>query len=233
MNLLKSSGTWLSGNFSGLLWLFPFNNFKFDPTTGKVKSMSGNEVRSAIVEVATLHFSKYGFHKTTMDEIARHLHKAKGVLYYYFRSKEELFNEVVKNELEQVKAELLKITRSTNDAPTIIRDYFLTRLKLLSTAVNYHETLKADFFEKYHFVKEVREDFSRFEQEQLSRILEKGNEEGFTEINNIPSTVNAVIMLLSSIELPLYLQNKYAEYEDIISELVNMIIGSMRSSRKN
>ena len=70
------------------------------------------EVKNLIVESATNFFSKFGFHKTTMDEIARHIHKAKGVLYYYFKSKEELFNEVLKQELSTVKTELNKIVNS-------------------------------------------------------------------------------------------------------------------------
>jgi AcrR family transcriptional regulator len=124
-------------------------------------------VKDLIVKSATIHFSKYGFHKTTMDEIARHIHKAKGVLYYYFRSKEDLFNEVLRQELEQVKTELSRITESNDDSLTKLKKYILSRLKLLNTAVNYHETLKADFFEKYDFVKGVRNDFTKFEYTQL------------------------------------------------------------------
>jgi AcrR family transcriptional regulator len=56
--------------------------------------MSDIEVKDSIVKSATIFFSKYGFYKTTVDEIAKHIHKAKGGIYYYFKSKEELFNEV-------------------------------------------------------------------------------------------------------------------------------------------
>jgi len=194
--------------------------------------MSDTEARHIIVESAALHFSRYGFHKTTMDEIARHIHKAKGLLYYYFRNKEELFKEVVKEELDTVKEALSKITDSDADALTIIKAYFLTRLKMMSTAVSYHETLKADFFEKYHFVKDVRDDFAAFEHEQLLKILNKGIAEGYLSIENVDSTVNAVAMLVSSIELPLYLQNKYVEYEKVIEDLVSMIINSLRTFKQ-
>ena len=194
--------------------------------------MSETDVKNSIVESATKFFSKYGFHKTTMDEIARHIHKAKGVLYYYFKSKEELFNEVLKQELNHVKTELSKITGSNEDSLTMLKKYLLARLKLLSAAVNYHETLKADFFEKYNFVKDVRDDFARFEYNQLYLIFKKGNSEGRLDIKNIKSTVNMVMMLLNSIELPLYLQNKYHEYEKTIDELVTMIINSLRSYKK-
>jgi AcrR family transcriptional regulator len=193
--------------------------------------MSGDSVKNLIVKSATLHFSKYGFHKTTMDEIARHIHKAKGVLYYYFRSKEELFREVLKQELDQVKTELLTIIGSEEDPLTILSKYFLTRLKLLSSSVNYHETLKADFFEKFEFVKDVRDDFSRFERTQLSAIMLKGKKEGYLVYKDVNTNVNVALMILNSIELPLYLQGKFAEYEDSIEELATMVFNSLRSGK--
>lgn len=194
--------------------------------------MKEADVRSLIIESATKHFSRYGFHKTTMDEIAKNIHKAKGVLYYYFKSKEELFKEVLKQELNLVKQELSIITNSGKDALTIIKQYFLSRLNLLYSAANYHETLKADFFEKYHFVKDVRADFAEFEYNQLKQIFEQGNKENCLDIKNIESTTSAVMMLLNSIELPLYLQNKYPEYENTIDEIVTIIINSLRSYKK-
>ncbi len=194
--------------------------------------MSEIDIKDLIVESATKYFSRYGFHKTTMDEIAKHIHKAKGILYYYFKSKEELFNEVLKQELNNVKTELSKITGSDVDSLTMIKKYFLTRLKLLSTAVNYHETLKADFFEQYHFVKDVRDDFAAFEYNQVNQMLKKSISEGHLDIKNRESTVNAVLMLIKSIELPLYLQNKYPEYESTIEEIVTMVINSLRSYKK-
>jgi len=194
-------------------------------------NMSEVDVRNIIIESATKYFSKYGFYKTTMDEIAKHIHKAKGVLYYYFKSKEELFNEVLKHELNNVKSELNKITSSNTDSLIMLEKYFLTRFKLLNEALNYHETLRADFFEKYHFVKNVRDDFSEFERKQISFIFKKGKKEGYLDFKNIPSHVNIIMMLLNSIEIPLCLQNKYIEYKDTIEELATMIIKSLKAQK--
>jgi len=194
--------------------------------------MSEIEVKCLIVESATKYFSKFGFYKTTMDEIAKHIHKAKGVLYYYFKSKEELFNEVLKQELNIVKTELNKIVNNDNDSLIILKEYMLTRLKLLNKAVNYHETLKADFFEKYHFVKDVREDFAEFERDQLTNILMKGKKQGYLNVKNINSTVNIIIMVINGIEIPLFLQNKYSDYKHTIDELATMIVNSLRTQRK-
>jgi AcrR family transcriptional regulator len=193
--------------------------------------MSETDVRNSIIESATKYFSKYGFHKTTMNEIAGHVHRAKGVLYYYFRSKEELFNEVLRQELGAVKEALLKIVQSDQDILVILRDYILTRYKLLSKAVNYHETLKADFFEKYYFVKDVRDDFDSFDRAQISAIIERGNKEGYLGVKNIASTLNIAMMIINSIEIPLFLQDKYDEYENTMDELILMLTNSLRSAR--
>lgn len=189
-------------------------------------------IKSLIVNSASKYFSKFGFHKTTMDEIAKHIHKAKGVLYYYFKGKEELFNEVLKQELNIVKIELRRIVDADSDSLSMLKEYILTRLKLLHKAVNYHETLKADFFEKYHFVKDVREDFAEFEKEQLSLILEKGKKEGYLDFKSIGSTINIFMMVINGIEIPLFLQDKYTEYESTIDEISSMIVNSLRTQKK-
>lgn len=194
--------------------------------------MAEVEIKSIIVNAATQFFSKFGFSKTTMSEIAKHTHKAKGLLYYYFNSKEELFNEVLKQELGKVKTELGKITVNEMDPLVMLKSYLLLRLKLLNKALTYHETLKADFFEKYHFVKNVRDDFNHFEREQLSIILGKGKTEGYLNITDITSSANIILMVLHGIELSLFLQDKYAEYEATLDELSTVLIGGLKFQKK-
>lgn len=195
--------------------------------------MAELEVKERIIESATKYFSKYGFHKTTMDEIAKNIHKAKGVLYYYFKSKEELFNEVLKKELGTLKEALLEIVHSNNNALTKLTDYIFTRFKLLNKAVNYHETLKADFFEKYHFVKDVREDFEKFEQVQLTAIIEKGKEEGYLDVKDVGPAVDVFMMIMQSVEIPFFLQEKYDLYENTLHDLINMIANSLKARSKS
>ena len=195
--------------------------------------MAELEVKERIIESATKYFSKYGFHKTTMDEIAKNIHKAKGVLYYYFKSKEELFNEVLKKELGTLKEALLEIVHSNNNALTKLTDYIFTRFKLLNKAVNYHETLKADFFEKYLFVKDVREDFEKFEQVQLTAIIEKGKEEGYLDVKDVGPAVDVFMMIMQSVEIPFFLQEKYDLYENTLHDLINMIASSLKARSKS
>ncbi len=185
-------------------------------------------VKDKIIESADEFFSHFGFYKTTMDEIARKIHKAKGVLYYYFRSKEDLYTEVVKRELQLVKNELTIIVNRDDDPVSILENYIKVRYRMLNDAPNYHETLKADFREKYGFVENVRADFDHFERAQLKKILDAGQKEGYFRLSNIDLTVDVIITISKSIEVPLYLQGKYTEYENIINEMISIIFNGLK-----
>lgn len=51
--------------------------------------------RENILKIAQDIFSKYGYKKTTLDDIANAVRKWKSSLYYYFKSKEDLFQAVI------------------------------------------------------------------------------------------------------------------------------------------
>ncbi|MEJ2594025.1 MAG: helix-turn-helix domain containing protein [bacterium] len=88
--------------------------------------------REKILKVAARIFGKYGFQKTTMDEIARTAHKAKGSIYYYFRSKEELFLAVVSKEMNELREALLEVAAEKSGATNMLRNYMLTRMSWMN-----------------------------------------------------------------------------------------------------
>ncbi|MFW6389223.1 MAG: TetR/AcrR family transcriptional regulator, partial [Marinilabiliaceae bacterium] len=58
--------------------------------------VSGQDtVRIAILKSARELFAKFGYRKTTMEDIAQALRKGKSSLYYYFKNKEEIFQAVI------------------------------------------------------------------------------------------------------------------------------------------
>jgi len=73
-----------------------------------------NQIRGKkqmILDLATRIFSRYGYAKTSLDEIAAEANIAKGTIYYYFPSKEELFIRVVEaqanNFVDEMRRNLL------------------------------------------------------------------------------------------------------------------------------
>jgi len=187
-------------------------------------------VKDKIVASASGFFIRFGFYKTTMDEIARKIHKAKGVLYYYFKSKEDLYAEVVRKELDLVKKELKKTVDAGDDPVTTLENYIKMRFELLNNAKNYHETLHADFRERYAFVEDVRRDFDNFERLQLNKIISEGEKRGYFRVSNLDRIVDVVMIIHKSVEIPLYLQNKYNEYKNIMDEMISLIFNGLKKT---
>lgn len=57
----------------------------------------GEERRRQLIEIATTRFAEKGYHQTSVAEIVEGLGVGKGVFYWYFSSKEELFRAILRD----------------------------------------------------------------------------------------------------------------------------------------
>jgi AcrR family transcriptional regulator len=63
----------------------------------------GTERREQVMDAALRLFAEQGYHGTTVGDICDTLGVGKGVFYWYFQSKEALFNELLKSTLLQLR----------------------------------------------------------------------------------------------------------------------------------
>ena len=187
--------------------------------------MKIDDTKDKILSVATRLFSRFGFHKTSMDEIAKIARKAKGSLYYHFASKEELFKEVVSKEIINLKYQLSAIVANKDlSASGKIKKYLIARMEILNNAANYHETLKADFFEHFHFIDDLRNELDEWEKENLKIIILHGVEtKEFEVVEDIDVLLDVFIMVLKGLEIPFFLQNKYQKYSPYFEGLMGIL----------
>ena len=74
--------------------------------------MSAVDLRERIKEVAVEHFNANGYHGTTIRNIARDVNCSLPMIYYYYKNKKELFDEIIKKEFFDIvekQASILKI----------------------------------------------------------------------------------------------------------------------------
>jgi AcrR family transcriptional regulator len=187
--------------------------------------MSIDNTKESILGVANKLFSRFGFHKTTMDEIAKIARKAKGSLYYHFASKEDLFREVVSIEMANLKNQLSFIVNNPDlNSSEKVKKYLVKRMEILNSAANYHETLKADFFEHFHFIDDLRIELDAWEKENLKKLILQGVETGeFAIIGDIDVLLDIFIMVIKGLEIPFFLQNKYAKYSPHFDGLIEIL----------
>ncbi len=188
-----------------------------------------DKTRDKILTVATKLFGRYGFNKTSMDEIAKIARKAKGSLYYHFHSKEILFTEVVKRELTNLQTQLNKISQNKEMlAGEKLKQYIIVRMDTIANAVNYNETVRADFFEHYDFIDDLRENIDNWEKNQLRIILEQGINEGvFKTPSDFDVALETIIMLLKGMELTYFLKDNPRKTNPPIEKVADILINGV------
>jgi AcrR family transcriptional regulator len=187
------------------------------------KIVDKEQMRQEILDASLNAFLKYGFHKTTMEKIAKEAGIAKGTLYLYFSSKEELTQGISKVHFSKLKARLVSY------------DYFTTLDELLNhiedaLLINEEETAFIPiFFEafapSFHtpaFIKEYKDFFNEialFYEHNFKALITKN------EINptlNPSALSRAFVSMLDGIVLHKgFFQIENKQYEAMVKESIS------------
>lgn len=175
---------------------------KLKPPT---KADSKNNMHEMILNVAQQTFEKFGFKKTTIDDIATALRKGKSSIYYYFASKEEIFKAVLDKEAEELKDQILLAINEVEDPKTKIRVYIEVRIEAIKKLGNLYDFQKSNYFSLEN-VEKLRAKYDNLEVEVLQEILDLGVSQGDFEIQNTQMTAISIMTIIKGLEIPILIE---------------------------
>jgi AcrR family transcriptional regulator len=158
--------------------------------------------RENILKIAQEIFSKYGYKKTTLDDIANAVRKGKSSLYYYFKSKEDLFQAVILKEVEILAKELDTVINRNTDPIDKLRDYVLTKLTTFRGLANFYNALENDVT-AIGFIEDIKHKYEQNEIRMIKRILIEGVRKNEFEIYDFNLAAIGITMAIKGLEMPL------------------------------
>lgn len=158
--------------------------------------------KEAILKIAREIFSKYGFKKTTLDDIANAVRKGKSSLYYYFKSKEDLFQAVIMKEVEILAHELEIVINRNTDPVDKLRDYILTKLATFRNLANFYHAIENDVT-AVGFIEDVKLRYEQDEIRLIKRILIEGVRKNEFEIYDFNLAAIGITTAIKGLEMPL------------------------------
>ncbi len=158
--------------------------------------------KESILKIAQEIFSKYGYKKTTLDDIANAVRKGKSSLYYYFKSKEDLFQAVIMKEVEVLAKELDKVVNRNTDPIDKLRDYMLTKINTFRNLANFYNALENDVT-AIGFIEDIKHRYEQDEIRLIKRILIEGVRKNEFEIYDFNLAAIGITMALKGLEMPL------------------------------
>jgi AcrR family transcriptional regulator len=185
------------------------------------------EYRKKIIISSGRIFSRYGFKKTTMDEIARALKIGKSSVYYYFKSKEAIFEAVVLYEANILRNELTKAIKSVDSPIEKMRNYVFVRMKSFEKLSNYYNAIFDKNLDHFNFIEAVRSKYDREERAILRLILYDGARKKVFNVTNSEFTAVAVQTALKGLEVPFFWKKQNINIEDRMNGILEVLFNGI------
>jgi AcrR family transcriptional regulator len=185
------------------------------------------EYRKKIIITAGQIFSHYGFKKTTMDEIAKALKMGKSSIYYYFQSKEEIFEAVLFYEANILRNELTTTIKSVDSPVEKMRNYVFVRMKAFEKLSNYYNAIFDKNLDHFDFVENIRSKYDREELAILRLILYHGARKKVFNVANSEYTALAVQTTLKGLEVPLFWKKKEDKIESRLNAVLDVLFNGI------
>ncbi len=151
--------------------------------------------RDTILKVAGEIFSRFGYEKTSLDDIGKAVNLNKASLYYYFKNKDDLFLEVVLLETKAFNAELEAKTLAIPDVRRQVRFYLTERIRRYEQIIDLTDISPEKVGELEPVFRELNKELHKKSTDFLTALLKRGVAENHFSFPKQPSAVVAETLL--------------------------------------
>ncbi len=188
-----------------------------------MNNIKDEEVKTAILEAAKKVFQKWGVNKTTMEDIAREAGKGKSTLYYYYKSKDEIFEYLAINEISNIiqKARILVANEKT--AKDKLKKYIVETLNQMKNTISIYPLVKGEIKGNKVFIEKLRNQIDVMEESIIQEILKEGiagGEFNFLNEENLNKAANVIVGIIRGLDLYLLLDNDDTEKIDMATKII-------------
>ena len=191
-------------------------------------NLVGNKNRTALREnillVAGQHFSRFGFKKTTLTDIAASLGKQKTALYYYFKNKEDIFSELIRIEAIGFYEKLEVVLQGDAPHKERLNNYIVSRITMMEEVAERYKVLKEELFQLLPQIEQVRAPYHKREAEALGHFLLQGKHEGVFSIDNPHELAVTLVHMLKGLEIPMFVQDQLSHDPHRVQDFVQLIV---------
>lgn len=190
----------------------------------KTTTVSREDIRESILDAVGRLIIRYGYRKTTVDDIAVEAGIGKGTIYLYFPSKEEIALSWIDRSHYRLLTKFTQIVESDGTPDQKLRVMLLTRIMhSFDAAQNLVHSLDELFASIRMSLLERRNEHYKEQAQIMSAILEDGREMGVFTIND-PFAVAECMLLATNSLLPYSLSTaQLGQREEIESKTLRII----------
>lgn len=188
--------------------------------------------REKLLDVALPIFSKKGYAKTTLSDIAKEAGLTRGAIYWHFGGKSELYNALVEERFSNANKLILDIFTDNRSPLEKIHNLLITSMEYVEKDKEYRAImeltlLKTEVIGEVEDMMKIKEEGTKAMIGEVEKIIEKGKSLGqFRDDLNSKSVAISIISLINGI-VSLWLMNsdsfRISEHSEAITR--NFLMG--------
>lgn len=183
----------------------------------------GSEHRDAILTAATDTFARFGFKKTSIDDIARRAGVGKGTVYLHFESKEELFGAAIRRIWTRALADLQAAVKQARTPHAKVRAFLQGRQRFfLEMAISLRISPEA-LVELIVQAEPHRREPRVREAALLEEIIKDGNAQGAFAVRSPRLVAEGITACLHGLDAHL-VGTGAAELKDALAEVYEVFL---------
>jgi AcrR family transcriptional regulator len=190
-------------------------------------------VKDDILKEAQKLFQQFGLKKTTMEDIAKAMGKGKSTLYYYYCSKEEIFDAVVLKEMGEVFNCVKQAVEKAASAEDKLKAFTITKIKAVQKRSNLCKLVKGEMHDQIRCLKHLHTEYDLQETRLIKEILTFGVMNGefskliHKELDILPSVL---VSSLRGLETDMFIESKYVKLEPRLESIMSIMIRGLKNN---
>jgi AcrR family transcriptional regulator len=184
-------------------------------------------IKAEVLKSAAELFQQWGLNKTTMEDIAKRAGKGKSTLYYYFKSKEEIFEAVVMKEAADISRITLEAVEKSRTAGEKLQAYAQVGFSEVKKRANLYDIVRKEIREMNVLLKSIRGRIDTLDINMVQKILVFGIRNGEFMLFNeeeLRLLSSMIVSSFRSIQMELLLEEKYYDQKIRIDFMTSILV---------
>ena len=163
--------------------------------------------RHTILTVARTIFAHRGADNTTMDDLAKASGLGRRTIYTYFKSREELYHEVINREIDIILKQLTRVASMKISPEKKIVRFMVNHMKTIEILIRKDRLLRMEFLRRSEKIENFRKVIDLHEKECIASTLQEGTQSGIFLVDDYENTAALALTTLKGLEQQFILDN--------------------------
>lgn len=183
--------------------------------------------KDKIISVAKSLFAEMSVYKATMNDIAKAAKMSRRTLYMHFKSKEEIYQYVVEDQVNSINEKLEKAANSALPPDRKLKLYILARFNVIDNLVSQNKYIRYDFIFNNLRVEQLRKGIDIKETQLLKRIIRDGKDRKIFNISDPDSFAKTLLIMFKSLEQPFIIISHRKRNYQSLTEYVDLLFNGI------